>query len=943
MKLPPNREFIKTIKATALASIILNNPLVLFAQEVNPLSPDIHIKTLAPLPEPDDNVGKSSGSEDKSLSELVFGSGDNQEAGMGLAPDDLIVESNDNQSIVNSVVDRNVKSSDFIKPTISSGLNPDSITNTEIVQDSQAGVELSPLQANTPQTTTPLNPNPIEYTGVSNAQLDNQNVEIPSSTEQQENAPAQVVVEQTPTNNALKIEETNDDQNVNNTAKIKLVSSPQQQSTAEVVGTQDQPVSIEQTEQSLQSTDNAIASGDMLDDNSKPDDAIKLADQPARNTDENTTFQLAQKPNLLLNPPKTVIPGLTGTVQIRKPLKIFTREELIRNLSFRDTPIKEVIGEIARRGNLNIIIHPSVTAKITGELRDVTLNEALDNVLAAGGLEYRILNGNSVIVGTKHAMTQLGLNRVIARAFRLSYAHPLDVSYILAASVFNRGAIVDFLSQKQTKYTGQDADQTNRDIDEQNLSDLAGAAEGGGKRSNKGIEKTSIKKADKGVFDDLELNNESLRPDLPKVVKGTSREQVVEGTGYNAAATDPGSQQIRAFQEQVTDFSVDQNGGGTIVVPDVKGRQVLVIGTAEDIQVAEESIKLIDKRPKQVHIQASLVEIRNEGIRQLGANLRVQGEGASGNLLGSDGVPLVQYLPGLGSPGNTVTPGGFAYTDTATGTGAPVATTFTRTQTYNYAQTNQLQPPVDTTPAGITGAYTGIIGALLPLTPGPIAGVSGSTAAQSVLNFLTLGKKAGGRANIATLPTALNLSINLMLQSNKARIIANPSVVVVDNTESLITIASEVVHKITSTVSLGVVSNNVELTKAGIFLDVLPRVTEDGFIVMRLRPSISAPLGAPLTFGGGATVVTLLSVREIMTSEVRVKDGQTLVLGGLFQEQEAANIGKVPYLAEAPVLGALFRNTLKGRQRTELMLLLTPKIVEEEPPSVSDTNSSTTM
>lgn len=79
--------------------------------------------------------------------------------------------------------------------------------------------------------------------------------------------------------------------------------------------------------------------------------------------------------------------------------------------------------------------------------------------------------------------------------------------------------------------------------------------------------------------------------------------------------------------------------------------------------------------------------------------------------------------------------------------------------------------------------------------------------------------------------------------------IANPSIVVVDNTEALVAIAQEVVHKVTSTVSLGVVTTNVELTKAGVFLNVLPRVTQDGFIIMRLRPQVSAPIGAPLTFG----------------------------------------------------------------------------------------------
>ncbi|MBZ0187738.1 MAG: type II and III secretion system protein, partial [Candidatus Obscuribacterales bacterium] len=208
-----------------------------------------------------------------------------------------------------------------------------------------------------------------------------------------------------------------------------------------------------------------------------------------------------------------------------------------------------------------------------------------------------------------------------------------------------------------------------------------------------------------------------------------------------------------------------------------------------------------------------------------------------------------------------------------------------------------------------------------------------------------LGKSAGGRFNVATMPGAINVNVNMLLQTNKAKIIANPSLVVSDNTEALITIANEVLHKITSTVSLGVVTTNVEIEDAGIFLNVLPNITEDGFVRVRLRPQVSTPLGPPTTFGQGTnqTTVTLLSKRDLITQEVRIKDGQTLVIGGLFTEIEASQLSKVPYLAEAPVLGAFFRTTLKGRNRTELMLLITPKIVEEDPSRLSDSGSSPTL
>lgn len=582
-------------------------------------------------------------------------------------------------------------------------------------------------------------------------------------------------------------------------------------------------------------------------------------------------------------------PSVTGTVQIRKPFKLFVQSNLIHHLSFRDTPVREVISEIARRGNLNIIVDKSVTGKITGELTDVTLNEAMDSVLAAAGLESRTLDSSTVIVGTLQAMVQLGLNRPVARAFKLSYAHPFDVAQILQASIFNRGYVPDFKERSKTATKGD------------------GSAGGGG-----------------GDGDDVtvesEFETQVSRDQQPKTMRGSSREQVQEGVGFNNAAVDPGTQQVRQLQEISADYIVQPNDGGTIIIPDSKGRQVIVVGTEQDVLIAEEAIRMIDRRPKQVHIQASLVELNNQGVRLLGSTFNVQGQGVSASIMGNSAAPLLSFLPGLGSPVN--------------GSGIPNPTNPSIPFTGN-----------STTPTNAGTAFTGLVGSLLPTVFPSIAGVQPVPSSASGFDFLTLGGSGGGAANIATMPTAVNLNLQLLLQTNKAKVIANPSLVVVDNTEALITIANEVVHKVTSTVSLGVVTTNVELAKAGIFLNVLPKVTEDGFVRVRIRPQVSTPLGAPQTFGQGAnqTTVTLLNVRDIITQEIRIKDGQTITIGGLFTEQEAAILSKVPYFAEMPVLGAFFRTTFKGRNRTELMLLITPKVVEEDPTQISETGSSPTL
>ncbi len=603
-----------------------------------------------------------------------------------------------------------------------------------------------------------------------------------------------------------------------------------------------------------------------------PQDTKAPSKNPLEGLDKDTLAKLAQLiPSAKSSNSRQSLPTLAGTVQIKRSFEFPQKNDtkLIHNLSFRDTPVREVIGEIARQGNLNIIIDKSVIGKVTGELRDVTLDEAMDNVMSASGLQTRVFDNHTVIVGTPEALFQLGLNRPVAQAFKLSYAHPHDVATMLQASVFNRGFSTTLSDASQSVERGESSESNN---------------------------KTEVK------------NDQTA-----SLVRATTKVQIQEGVGYNNAAIDPGTQQIRTLQELVTDYPVLQNGGGAIVIPDAHGRQVFVVGTSEDVEIAREAISILDRRPKMVHIQASLIELTNQGIRQLGATINVQGQGVSASIMGNSSAPLLSFLPGLGSVAN----------------GIPNS----QIPSIPFTGTNVTQGTPGT-------AFTGLVGSLLPTIVPSIAGVTPSPSAFSGVDFLTLGGSAGGKANIATLPTAVDVNLQMLLQTNKAKVIANPSVVVVDNTEALITIANEVVHKVTSTVSLGVVTTNVELAKAGVFLNVLPRITEDGFIRLRLRPQVSAPLGPATNFGSDAS---LLSIRDVISQEVRIKDGQTLVIGGLFTEQEASQMAKVPYLAELPVLGAFFRTTLKGRSRVELMLMITPKLVEEDPTQLSETGESPTM
>lgn len=689
---------------------------------------------------------------------------------------------------------------------------------------------------------------------------------------------------------------------------------------------------------------------------------LKASDNDEKSSDGKELAQNnANSPRSLTDPIYRKQPTITGSVRIRRGFDKFATNSIIHNLSFRDTPVKEVVAEIGRRGNLNIIIDKSVVGRITGDLHDITLNEAMDTVLASAGLQWRQLDNSTVVVASPNAFVNLGLNRPIMRTFKLSYASPFDTAQLLWASVFNRGFTPDFTNAVRNRSVNLSRETPSTKTAEEVARVSQAPAPGGGTQTSK-TSNISANSQDQNEENETgEENNQTTRPDTARIVRGSQREQTNEGTGFNAASIDPGSQTIRARATVVTDYTVDQNGGGAIVIPDPRNNQIMVVGTEDDLNVAEEAIRLIDRRPKQIHIQASLIELTNQGIRQLGASLNLQGEGASGTVLGGSGAPMISFLPGLGSIQQfltTIVNGNQVRSDRVSGI-PPVPVQFSGgTAGHIIAQSfgglGSASPTggngslagntntLSSVPGVPVNGFSGFLGNSLPLNPPTIAGITANPQSQTGFNFLSLGKRAGGRANIATLPTGLNLSVNLVLQTNKAKVLANPSVIVNDQTESLITLANEVVHKVTTTISLGVVSTNVELVKAGVFLNVMPKTSEDGFITMRIRPQVSSPLGGPQTFANGAVVVTLLNVREIIAQEVRVKDGQTLVLGGLFSEQEASTLAKVPYLAEAPILGAIFRNSIKGRNRTELMLMITPKIVEDQPtaPSIGDGGST---
>ena len=110
-------------------------------------------------------------------------------------------------------------------------------------------------------------------------------------------------------------------------------------------------------------------------------------------------------------------------------------------------------------------------------------------------------------------------------------------------------------------------------------------------------------------------------------------------------------------------------------------------------------------------------------------------------------------------------------------------------------------------------------------------------------------------------------------------------------------------------------------------LYIKPQVGDDGYVNLRIRPSLTAPGGTQQL--PDQSTITLIRTREVLIQNVRVKTGETLAIGGLINTRETNRKFKIPFLGDLPILGGFFRTTAIEKEKTELIILVTPKIIND--------------
>ena len=225
------------------------------------------------------------------------------------------------------------------------------------------------------------------------------------------------------------------------------------------------------------------------------------------------------------------------------------------------------------------------------------------------------------------------------------------------------------------------------------------------------------------------------------------------------------------------------------------------------------------------------------------------------------------------------------------------------------------------TTAGLTGLGTN-----------PTAGSQNPFVTGTFNSAIAKTESATGALRFGWLNDSVDIDALLKAQQDKvdAKLLANPRVLVLDNETATIKIISEIPYIELTETSGGGSMGTTRFREIGVTLKVTPHVTRDDMVRLQLKPEFSVQTGTVNTISVGSSNTypqPIVDRREADTT-LLIKDGQTIVLGGLRKKDVSKQIDKVPLLGDLPLIGRLFRFEGESTINSELVVFVTPTIVK---------------
>lgn len=336
-------------------------------------------------------------------------------------------------------------------------------------------------------------------------------------------------------------------------------------------------------------------------------------------------------------------------------------------------------------------------------------------------------------------------------------------------------------------------------------------------------------------------------------------------------------------QTQLTTLSAgdDTNGPlplrGLTVSPDQRLQQVTIIGEPRLVQMAGSYLSQLDARVRQVAVNVKIIDVDLDNNARYGASFS-WGIGNTG-IINQNGVGVINF-----------------------------GTDDTNVQENDSDLEDAFLNRGETTPQEAGGVTFDTIGTVLGRTTDPSATTGGF---QLVDAFLA--------------------QLQFSIQNNQARILTDPTLVVQEGETAAVNLTEEVVSNITTDIQTtdagSITTTTIEKEPVGLVLQVLVnRIDDNGFITMGINPVVTS-IGSTTTVQGGSIV--LINQRSLASGQIRMRDGQTLILSGIILDQDRVNTQKIPLLGDIPIIGSLFRRSFRQNQRAEVIVIVTPRILDD--------------
>jgi type II secretory pathway component GspD/PulD (secretin) len=330
------------------------------------------------------------------------------------------------------------------------------------------------------------------------------------------------------------------------------------------------------------------------------------------------------------------------------------------------------------------------------------------------------------------------------------------------------------------------------------------------------------------------------------------------------------------------------------VVPDARTSQLVIVATETEQAAVDMLLLKLDKPTRQVLIETKLVELSSNPSTTKGVNWS--------DTLQAQNVAF----------GNGVLSG------TSTTTTGPTTT------------------PATTTPSGATTS--------------PAGTTTGSSTVSSLISSIGNGGFAASTAS-GLIPSTGFLTadgvkavLSFLNSSSEAQVVSTPRVVTLDNETATISVTRSVpvINVTASTAGVSSGSSQITYSNVGTILQVTPRITANDYIWLKVIPDVSSKFDTvSKTVAGSIYQADEFDQRHIET-QVLIPNAHTLVMGGLVKDNPRAQYTKVPILGDIPVLGLAFRSENKSMEKDNLLIFITPTIVQDADfkPTTSDFLSS---